>query len=212
MPKSAPRCRLYLQAPALITAKQQAQLARALSAVQPACVLLTDNGEALEKVPETAIDRTIDGVQGAGAACLVENIEAAAELGADGVHIPADLELYDRARALLGASANIGAACGRARHEAMRLAETGADYVAFGASVTALPAIHEAREILELMTWWSEIFVIPCVAWNVETIADAGAFADAGADFIAPPPTIWDDDDAIERLVEMDRAIGRRAA
>lgn len=206
--KSAPRCRLYLQAPVLVTAKHEAQLARALAAVHPACVLLTDNGEAVEKVPDTAIDRLIDQVQGAGAACLVQDIDAAAALGADGVHIPADLALYGKARALLGTSANIGAACGGARHEAMQFAEAGADYVAFG------PARAERTEMLELVRWWSEIFVVPCVAWNVETIAEAAAFAEAGADFIAPMPVIWDDDEAIETLLEMDRAINgnRRTA
>ena len=212
MAKPMPRCRLYLQAPPPVTADREAQLARALAAVSPACVLLTDNGEAMEKVP--AIDRAIDTVQGAGAACLVENFEAAAELGADGVHISADPDLYAPARALLGASANIGVFCGQARHQAMQLAEAGADYVAFGPSATVEPSMHEAGEMLELVTWWSEIFVIPCVAWNVERVADAGAFADAGADFIAPPPTIWEDDEAIERLVELDRVISgnRRAA
>ncbi len=203
--KSTPRCRLYLPVPAIVTAKHEAQLARVLEAVHPACVLLTHNGEATDKVPGTEIDRLIDTVQGAGAACLVQDIDAAAELGADGVHIPADLDLYAKARTLLGTSANIGVACGSARDEAMHLAEAGADYVAFGPSGASM---DERPEMLKQVSCWSEIFVIPCVAWNVETIAEARALAEAGADFTAPAPTIWDDDETIETLVEMDRAIG----
>jgi thiamine-phosphate pyrophosphorylase len=38
---------------------------------------------------------------------------------------------------------------------------------------------------LDLVAWWSEIFEVPCVALDVETAADAGQLARAGADFVA---------------------------
>jgi len=38
---------------------------------------------------------------------------------------------------------------------------------------------------LELIGWWGEIFEVACVAFDVETVAEARALAAAGADFVA---------------------------
>lgn len=196
------RCRLFLQVAAPLTAKLETQLPQALAQATPACVLLCDNGQPIEMVP---LDRLIDMVQGAGVACLIENdIDAAERLGADGVHIPADPDLYARARAVLGQSANIGVACGLDRHQAMELAEAGADYVAFGAENGTIDHFDQCTELL---AWWSEIFVVPCVAWNAANVAHTEHFARAGADFIAPPAAIWHDDAALATIADMDEAL-----
>jgi thiamine-phosphate pyrophosphorylase len=202
MADAKPRCRLYLQLPAPLTAKLESQLTEALAQVAPACVLLCDNGQTSEKVPG---DNIIDLVQGAGVACLIENdMDACEHAGADGVHLPADKELYARARALLGESASIGVGCGLDRHQAMQLAEAGADYVAFGVESGTIDHFDQYTEIL---SWWSEIFVVPCVAWNVDDAAHAERLAQTGADFIAPPPSIWQSDSAIATIVGIDNAI-----
>ena len=204
MAKTKHRCRLYLQIPVPLTAKLDAQLSQALTEVAPACVLICDNGTPLET---SSADALIDRIQEAGAACLLENgIEAAADLGTDGVQIDADPGLYGRAREALGESANIGVSCGLRRHEAMLLAEAGADYVAFGDS-SAGP--RDFKALSELIAWWSEIFVVPSVAFNVADVTEAEQLTQLGVDFIAPPQSIWDSDAAIETLRTMDRAIGR---
>ena len=136
----------------------------------------------------------------------------AERLGADGLHIDADSEAYIAARKLLGESANIGALCGLGRHDAMQLAELGADYVAFGPKSESI--IDAIDQYADLIAWWSEIFVVPCVAWNVETAEQAAKFATLGADFVAPSARIWRDDDALRRIAEIDNAVRhvRRAA
>jgi thiamine-phosphate pyrophosphorylase len=200
-----PRCRLYLQVPAPLTAKLEAQLGQALANSSAACVLLCDDGQPID---ETLADRIIDLAQRAGVACLIENDIALAErLGADGVHIAADAELYESARSLLGESANIGVACGFDRHEAMRLAEMGANYVAFGPEN---PGDADAvAECEELIAWWSEILVVPCVAWNIDVPKQAARLTSAGADFVAPSRTIWQDDPAASILIDIDNAMRR---
>lgn len=205
MADAKPRCRLYLQAPAPFTAKLEAQLSQALANSSAACVLLCDDGQPID---ETIADRIIDLVQGAGVACLIENDIALAEsLGADGVHIAADAELYGNARELLGESANIGVGCGFDRHEAMRLAEMGANYVAFGPEQTGdLDAVNQCAE---LMAWWSEIFIVPSVAWNIDVPKQAGRLASLGADFVAPSRTIWPDDPAASIFTAIDNAMRR---
>ena len=201
MSKLKPRCRLYLQVAAPFTARQGEQLSQALSELSPACVLICGDGAALDPA---VLDGLIDKIQGAGAACLIENsITAAEELGADGVHIAADEEIYAEARKTLGESANIGVACGLGRHDAMALAESGADYVAFAA-----PDADDFEVLSDTVAWWSEIFVVPCVAWDIADVREAVALTERGVDFIAPPSSIWDGDDPLAVLREIDAAIG----
>ncbi len=204
MADAKPNCRLYLQVPAPLTAKLEAQLAQAMANTSTACVLLCHDDQPSD---DLQADRVIDLVQAAGIACLIDGDIAMAErLGADGVHIAADTDLYAAARARLGESANIGVACGPNRDKAMRLAELGADYVAFAPESTEADAVDQCAE---LMSWWSEIFVVPCVAWNVDDPELAARFAALGADFVAPSKAIWQDDRAAQLIADIDSAIGR---
>jgi thiamine-phosphate pyrophosphorylase len=89
----------------------------------------------------------------------------------------------------------------------MRLAEAGADYVAFGSDDQGdSTAIDQCAE---LIAWWSEIFVVPCVAWNVERADDAAKLAAIGADFVAPSLEIWRDDAGPRLIGEIDTALRR---
>jgi thiamine-phosphate pyrophosphorylase len=205
-----PKCRLYLQLPGEPTAKLEAQLAQALARADVACVLL---GRGLSAIDEEYASRVIDLAQSAGAACLIEDdAELAERLGADGVHLKADPDAYRKARALLGSDASIGVACGLTRHEAMLLAELGADYVGFGP--TSPSDIDGIDQCAELIAWWAEIFIVPCVAFNIDGTDAALKLATLGADFIAPSRLIWREDDAVNRIAEIGRAISgvRRAA
>jgi thiamine-phosphate pyrophosphorylase len=199
-----------LQLPGEPTAKLEAQLAQALTRIDIACVLLgRDNGAS----DEDRFSRLIDLVQGAGAACLIEhNAERAERLGADGVHLEVDPDAYRKARALLGPDASIGVECGLMRHEAMLLAELGADYIGFGP--TSPSDIDGIDQCAELIAWWAEIFIVPCVAFNIDGTDAALKLATLGADFIAPSRLIWREDDAVNRIAEIGRAISgvRRAA
>ena len=204
------RCRLYFQFPAQPSATLEAQLAQALATTDAACVLLCGDGAPID---EDHAGRLIDLVQASGLACLVENDAALAErLGADGLHLDANAETYTAARKLLGESANLGVLCGLERHDAMQMAELGADYVAFGPKAESI--IDAIDQYADLIAWWAEIFVVPCVAWNVETAEQAAKFAALGADFVAPSARIWHGDDALRRITEINNAVRhvRRAA
>jgi thiamine-phosphate pyrophosphorylase len=123
-----------------------------------------------------------------GVATLILNDGALArKVGADGVHVdwaPDVVQQFKTARNVAGAEAIAGADAGRTRHDAMEIGEADADYVAFG-----LPAHDEDRERaaerqLDLVSWWSEVFEIPCVALDVADARQARSLADAGADFV----------------------------
>jgi len=92
---------------------------------------------------------------------------------------------YADARRILGPRAIVGADAGISRDDAMTLAEDGAEYVAFGAPLD-LSDLDKARaRRAELITWWAEIFEVPCVAFDVESPEAAAALAQAGADFVS---------------------------
>ena len=175
-----------------------------------ACVLLCRDESPLD---ETHAGRLIDLVHGHGLACLIEQDAALAErLGADGVHIAADPIAYAEARKLLGESASIGAGCGLNRHDAMRLAEMGADYVAFGPRPRALST--QSISVLSLSPGGrrsSSCLVSPGTLTMPEQAAKLAAL---GADFVAPSLRIWQADDAPQLIAEIDSAVrqSRRAA
>ena len=135
------------------------------------------------KLDAQAAKSVVDMAQQAGIAALVDADTALARaLRADGVHLPWGTDLGARvaeAREILGSRGTIGVAidpmADDARHQAMELAESGADYIGFE------PGDGQA----ELLQWWAEIFEIPCVALDVASADDAAQAASAGAEFVA---------------------------
>ena len=205
MAEERPPNRLYLQ---LAVNEARAEDILAKIGDRACCVLLCP--DALEPDAQH-MQRLVSATQGRDLACLIkDDVALAKAVGADGVHIPADPAIFADARRRLGGDATIGADCGMNRHDAMVIAEMGADYVAFGPNLTAVARNGDERA--ELIAWWSEIFVIPCIAWDVSTAEEAATLAALGADFIALPQAFWDRGDALTRAAEIDAVLrdGRR--
>ena len=108
----------------------------------------------------------------ADCALILENdSRLAARLGADGVHVAGAGEALEEALDSLKPERIVGAGALRMRDEAMTAGEMGADYVMFGETRDAAPAMA-------------------CVAY-AESIEAAGRLARAGADFVALDGAIW---------------------
>ena len=74
----------------------------------------------------------------------------------------------------------------------MEAGEAGADYVAFGAFFpTATKDVHH-RPDPSILSWWSTLFEIPCVAIGGITPDNGRALVEAGADFLAVCGAVWD--------------------
>jgi thiamine-phosphate pyrophosphorylase len=180
-----PDCRIYLVVEA--TAAAVEQLTAATEAGDVACCLIVPAaGAAIEAAAARSL---VAAAQRAGvAALLADATDLAGALRADGVHLtprPHVLDAYAAARQSLGRDAIVGADVGISRHDAMSLAEAGADYIAFGAP-SHLKDRQRARERRDdLVSWWGEIFEVPCVALDVEGPAEAQRLARAGTNFVA---------------------------
>ncbi|WP_370178582.1 thiamine phosphate synthase [Alteriqipengyuania sp.] len=135
-----------------------------------------------------------------------DDIALAKRLKADGVHLGQDDGTVAEARDALGMQVQIGVTCHASRHLAMEAGEAGADYVAFGAffpSTTKDKGDAERPEP-EILSWWSQIFELPCVAIGGITPENCGPLIAAGADFLAVSGAIWNGDEelAVKAFVE----------
>lgn len=115
----------------------------------------------------------------------------AAKVGADGVHVGQQDTPYAEARKILGGDAIIGVTCHNSRHLAMEAGEAGADYVAFGAFYDTKTKEPSARAEPEILSWWQQLFEVPCVAIGGITAENTAPLVAAGADFIAVSSGVW---------------------
>ena len=147
-------------------------------------------------------------VQSAGAAFILnDRPDLAAELGCDGVHVGQEDASYAEARRLVGSGGIVGVTCHDSRHLALEAGEAGADYVAFGAFFPTATKQPKATADLELLRWWSEMMVVPCVAIGGITVSNAPALVQAGADFLAVSAGVWDYADGPEAAVRAFNAL-----
>lgn len=191
-----PPCQLYLISPLDVTGGFGDRLARALDAGPVAAfqfrVKDVDQHQAAklaEPLQRICADRDC-------AFIVNDSISLAKRIGADGVHLGQEDGDPREARAVLGATAQVGVTCHDSRHLAMEAGETGADYIAFGAfyPTTTKEVRHHPEPVI--LSWWSALFELPCVAIGGITPANAAPLVAAGADFIAVSNAVWGGDEA----------------
>lgn len=120
-----------------------------------------------------------------------DSVALARRLKADGVHLGQSDGDPREARAILGPSAQIGVTCHDSRHLAMEAGEAGADYVAFGAFYPTTTKETRHRPDASVLSWWSTLFELPCVAIGGINAGNAKPLVDAGADFLAVCSAVW---------------------
>jgi thiamine-phosphate pyrophosphorylase len=165
----------------------------------------------LKDVSDDEIRRAVDTlrpvVQAAGAAFILnDRPDLAAELGCDGVHVGQEDASYAEARRLLP-SGIVGVTCHDSRHLAMEAGEAGADYVAFGAFFPTQTKEPKTRADIDLLRWWGEMMVVPCVAIGGITIQNAPLLVEAGADFLAVAAGVWEHPDGPQDAVRQFNAL-----
>ena len=203
-------CRLYLISPPRLSAANfLGPLKEALKGGDVASFQLR-----LKDIGDEEIRRAVDTlrpvVQAAGAAFILnDRPDLAAELGCDGVHVGQEDASYAEARRLLPGGI-VGVTCHDSRHLAMEAGEAGADYVAFGAFFPTQTKEPKTKADIELLRWWSEMMVVPCVAIGGITVHNAPILVDAGADFLAVSAGVWEHPDGPQDAVRQFNALFAR--
>lgn len=203
------RCRLYLITPPKFELNSFAEILKAaLGAGDVACVQLRLKDASDDEIKRAA-NALMPVTQSAGTAFILnDRPDLAAALGADGVHIGQDDASYAEARAGVGPNRIVGVTCHNSRHLAVEAAEAGADYVAFGAffPTTTKDQVKDQASP-EILSWWSETMVVPCVAIGGITPTNAKPLVDAGADFLAVSSGVWAHEQGPEAAVKAFNAL-----
>lgn len=160
----------------------------------------------LKDVPDEAIVRAADTLrpicQQRGVALIMnDRPDLAVTLDCDGVHVGQEDMSYAEARRIVGPDRQVGVTCKDSRHLAMEAAEVGADYVAFGAFFPSTTKQVTTPADLDVLTWWSDVMEVPCVAIGGITVENCKPVIAAGADFLAVGGGVWDYKDGPEAAV-----------
>jgi thiamine-phosphate pyrophosphorylase len=190
-PPPRPVPRLYLATPVVNDPSSLAAGLPALLAADDIAAVLVRLAPTDQRTMITRIKALAPAIQNGGAALLIDGpVELVARAGADGAHLYGIEALQDALPSLKpDRIAGVGGLT--TRHDSMTAGEAGADYVLFGE-----PDAHGQRPsidaISERLQWWAELFEPPCVGFAA-SIAEAGEFAAAGADFVLVGDFIWAD-------------------
>ena len=177
------RPRLYLMTPPVADpAGMRETLAAALGAADVAAVLLR-LAAADERTRISRAKALAPVVQDRGSALLLGGLpEIAVRAGADGAHLTG-VDAFEAALATLKPARIAGCGGLATRHDAMLVAEAGADYVMFGE-----PDEHRRRPsfgaVVDRVAWWADVFEVPCVGF-AGSLEEVEPLAAAGAEFVA---------------------------
>ena len=186
-----PPCQLYLISPPEVGGDFPDRLAAALDAGPVAAFQFRIKGLAEDAAARLAAPlRAICAARDV-AFIVNDGVALAKRLGADGVHLGQSDGDPRAARLALGPSVQIGITCHDSRHLAMEAGEAGADYVAFGAFFPTTTKETHHRPDPEILTWWSSLFELPCVAIGGIAPGNARPLVEAGADFLAVCSAVW---------------------
>ena len=205
-------CHLYLVSPLDVGGNFPDRLARAIDAGEGLVSAFQFRVKVLDQHECARLAVPLQSVCSARDVAFIVNdsISLAKRIGADGVHLGQQDGTVAEARQVLGKEAQIGVTCHDSRHLAMDAGEAGADYVAFGAffPTTTKEVSHRAEP--ELLTWWQQIFEIPCVAIGGITPDNCAPLVAAGADFLAVSGAVWSGDE-VAAVKEFAKAIDAAA-
>ncbi|MGI9363883.1 MAG: thiamine phosphate synthase [Rhizobiaceae bacterium] len=162
-----------------------AQDVRALLAAGDVASVVFYANELEETAFQQAISPLVEAAQVRGVAALVAGeSRVAGRVGADGLHLGADVPTLAEAIDKFAPGMIVGAGNVKTRHAALIIGEIRPDYVMFGKpGGDSRPEPHPKN--LALGDWWSQMVEIPCIVLGGSSIDSALVVAKSGADFVA---------------------------
>jgi thiamine-phosphate pyrophosphorylase len=134
-----------------------------------------------------------------------DDVELAARIGADGVHLGRDDAPLPDARARLGTKAIIGLSCYDSLARAQAAARAGANYVAFGRFFPSQTKPRTVRARAALLSDAREQLSVPVAAIGGITAHNARSLVEAGADMLAVVHGVFGQPDCENRAREISR-------
>ena len=191
-------CQLYLISPQDVTGDFPARLKRALAAGDGLVTAFQFRVKGIDQHEAVRLAAPLQEICAAHDVAFIVNddVAMASRIKADGVHLGQGDGSPKEAREILGREAQIGVTCHASKHLAMEAGEAGADYVAFGSFFPSTTKASDHRPEPDLLTWWSMLFEIPCVAIGGITPDNCEPLVSAGSDFLAVSASIWEGDEA----------------
>lgn len=195
-PQFRPPCQLYVVSPPAIVLPDFVEALKAALGGGPVAAFQL-------RLKDVADDDVLRACEALLPVCIAHDVafllndraDLAKQAGADGVHLGQGDGSIKEARALMGPNAQIGRTCHDSRHLAMEAGEDGADYVAFGAFYETTTKPSHYRPKPEILSWWTVLSQLPCVAIGGIFPDNSAPLVAAGADFIAVVRAVWDHPD-----------------
>lgn len=203
---------LYLISPLDVSGEFPARLERALGAGKGLITAFQFRVKGLDQHEAAKLAEPLQAICATHNVAFIVNdsVSLAKRLKADGVHLGQKDADPRQARDELGRDAQIGVTCHNSRHLAMEAGEAGADYVAFGAFFPSTTKQSEFRPEPDLISWWTQLFEIPCVAIGGVTPGNCIPLIKAGADFLAVSGAVWNGNE-VEAVKAFAEAIAESA-
>ncbi|MCW8826778.1 MAG: thiamine phosphate synthase [Gammaproteobacteria bacterium] len=127
-----------------------------------------------------------------------DDLELAAQIGADGLHIGQEDNSLNEARQQLGTETIIGVSCYNRFELAQEAEDAGADYVAFGRFFSSNIKPDAVGAHLELLERAKNEITVPVVAIGGITAENGAQLVEAGADLLAVISDLFDRPTATE--------------
>ena len=124
-----------------------------------------------------------------------DDLELAARIGADGVHVGREDATYERCRTTLGPEAIIGISCYNQLDLALLAQNNGADYVAFGSFYPTTTKNTEYKADTALLMLARRSLTVPVAAIGGITPENGAVLVNAGADLLAVVSSVYASDD-----------------
>jgi len=190
-------CQLYLISPLEVGGDFPQRLERAILAGEGLVTAFQFRVKGVDQHEAARLAEPLQKICAANDVAFVVNdsVALAKRLGADGVHLGQGDGDPKEAREELGRDVQIGMTCHSSKHLAMEAGEAGADYVAFGAFFPSQTKEAKHHAEAELLSWWSALFELPCVAIGGITPDNCQPLVEAGADFLAISGGVWSGDE-----------------
>jgi thiamine-phosphate pyrophosphorylase len=137
-----------------------------------------------------------------------DDVELAARIGADGVHVGREDAAYERCRATLGPEAIIGISCYNQLDLALLAQNNGADYVAFGSFYPTTTKNTGYRADVTLLMSARRSLAVPVVAIGGITPENGAGLVEAGADLLAVVSSVYASDTPQQAVAEFNALFG----